>query len=238
MPKRTWAEKWGAVEPDYTIGKKSMASLLKKVRTATARRVASLSKKKAFSYAAQQYTQSIKKTYMSGNLPKIENMSYKQMERELRYHHQFWSSKTSSESGSRSEQIEQSSRIFGVDAKGKPRRLMSFDESKAFWAAYEEFYNMYKDSSARFDSSRIQQAIGSAMSSSDGYISPDADLVETLEQAMRKLEYQSSMEEQGYDFQTYDPLHPQKQFDPNALTKKSWKKMIKEVYRGDGDALK
>ena len=82
--RQTWAEKWGQSNPDYSIGKKSMASLLKKVRASTTRRISSLTKKKSFSYAANQFNQSIKKTYLSGQMPKIEDMSYKQMERELR----------------------------------------------------------------------------------------------------------------------------------------------------------
>lgn len=236
--RRTWAEKWGQSNPDYTIGKKSMASLLKKVRSSTTRRISSLTKKKSFSYAANQFNQSIKKTYLNGQMPKIEDMSYKQMERELRYHHQFWSSKTATESGARAEQIEQSKRIFGVDKKGRPLRLMSFEESRAFWAAYEEFYNMYKDSTARFDSSRVQQAMGAAMSSRDGYFDRDADLVKILSNTMERLKYQSEMEEQGYEFQNFNPDKPNAAFDPNMMTEKSWKKMIKEVYRGDGNALK
>ena len=236
--RQTWAEKWGQSNPDYTIGKKAMASLLKKVRSSTTRRISSLAKKKSFSYAANQFNQSIKKTYLTGKMPSVENMSYKQMERELRYHHQFWSSKTATESGARSEQVEQSKRIFGVDKRGRPLRVMSFEESRAFWAAYEEFFNMYKDSTARFDSSRVQQAIGSAMSMRDGFIDREADLVKILSNAMDNLEYQSAMEEQGYEFQNFNPDKPNSAFDPNAMTEKSWKKWVKEVYHGNGNALK
>lgn len=235
--KQTWAEKWGQSSPDYTMGKEPMSKLLKKVRSATARRTASLSKNKSYSYASHQFNQSIKKTYMSGKLPPIENMSYKQMERELRFHHQFWSSKTSTSSGARKEQLEQSRRIFGTDKKGKPIRVMTLEESRAFWSAYEEFYNMYKDSTARFDSTRIQQAIGSTMSMLGGFVEPDSDLVKILSEAMEKLKYQSELEEQGYDFQNFDPNSPSKAFNPNELTPRSQRK-IKEVYRGDGNALK
>ena len=236
--RQTWAEKWGQSNPDYTIGKKAMASLLKKVRSSTTRRISSLAKKKSFSYAANQFNQSIKKTYLAGKMPSVENMSYKQMERELRYHHQFWSSKTATERGARSEQVEQSKRIFGVDERGRPLRVMSFDESRAFWAAYEEFFNMYKDSTARFDSSRVQQAIGSAMSMRDGFIDKEADLVKVLSEAMESLEYQSALEEQGYEFQNFNPDKPNSAFDPNVMTEKSWKKWVKEVYHGNGNALK
>ena len=239
MPsKKTWAEKWGESTPDYTMGKKAMAKTLQKVRQSTTRRVASLTSKKAFSYAAHQFNQSIKKTYLSGKLPKIENMSYKQMERELRYHHQFWSSKTSTERGSRAEQIEQSKRIFGTKKGGQPIRIMTFDESKLYWAVHDEFYNMYADSTARFDSSRVQQAVGVAMQMGNGFIDKDVDIVQILQGAREALESQSELEEQGYEFQGFDPSHPNKQWTPGLPTLKSWKKMVKEVYHGNGDALK
>ena len=238
MARKTWAEKWGEEQPDYSMGKGSMKKLLKKVRTMTARRVQSLNKKNAFSYAAQQFNQSMKRTYLNGTAPSLENMTYRQMERELRMHHQFWSSKTATERGSRAEQVEQSKRIFGTDAKGRPIRVMTFEESKLFWSAYEEFFNMYKNSSAAFDSDRIQQAIGEAMAAEDGYFSPYVDLVYILDEAKETLKSRQELEELGFQFQSYDPKHPNKQWEPGQMTEKSWKKYVKEVYKGNGDALK
>lgn len=208
---QTWAEKWGKSNVDYTAGKDELAAILKKVRSSTARRVASLKKSGAFSYAAMQFEQTMKKTYFNGKLPDIDKMSWQAIERELRSHHQFWAAKTSSSSGARKEQIEQSKRIWGVDKSGKPLRVMSFDESKAYWSAYEEFNKIYKGSLARFDSNRIQQAIGSIMT--QGLWIDDLEMM--AEAAMEHLKMQEEWAEAyGTDFEDFDPLHPNKAFDP------------------------
>ena len=237
MTKKTWAEAWGEEQPDYSMGKSAMKKLLRKIRTSTARRVQSLSKQKSFSYAARQFDQSMKKTYLGGKTPNLNTMTYRQMERELRMHHQFWSSKTATVKGAREEQIEQSKRIFGMKG-GKPTRVMTYEESVAFWKAYDEFYNMYKNSTSRFDSTRIQQVLGNAMTMGGEFFDVDADLVMLLEDAMEELERRAEYEEQGYEYQDYNPSKPKADYDPNLLTYKSWKKMVKEVYKGNGDALK
>lgn len=212
---KTWAEKWGASNVDYTVGKNELADMLKKVRSSTARRVASLKKSGAFSYAAMQFEQAMKKTYFNGQMPDISKMSWQSIERELRSHHQFWASKTSSASGARKEQIEQSKRIWGVDKKGKPLKVMTFDESKAFWSAYDEFNELYKGQLARYDSNRIQQAVGTVMNLGGFWID---DIVALSDAAMEHLKMQSEMSEKlGVDFEDFDPLHPNKSFSPMKL---------------------
>ena len=87
---KTKAEKFGASTVDYTNAE-FVKKQLREIRTATARRIASLNKDpKTFSYAAYQFDQNMKSTYLGGKQPSIEKMSFQQMERELRMHHQFW----------------------------------------------------------------------------------------------------------------------------------------------------
>lgn len=213
--KKTWAERWGESPVDYEMGDEEMRKLLKKVRNLTARRMASLEKGNSFSYAAMQFDQAMKKTYLGGKLPDVNKMKWQAVERELRSHHQFWSSKTSTTSGARAEQVEQSKRIWGVDKSGKPARLMTFEESKAFWSAYEEFNNIYKGSIARYDSNRIQQAVGQVFSNVGFWIT---DLKALSEAAMEHLKLQSEMAEKlGTDFEDFDPNNPNKAFDPMKL---------------------
>lgn len=178
MPKQTWAESWGSKPVDYNRTTDELAKELKKVRNLTSRRVASLNRKKSFSFASYQYDQSMGKQYIHGKQPDIKTMSYQAIEKELRIHHQFWSSETATEKGSKSQQIAQSKRIFGVDQKGRPRRLMSFDEGKAFWAAYYEFQNLYRADKTYLDSNRIQRILGETMFGTE---SEDFDLLRALQ---------------------------------------------------------
>jgi len=160
MPKQTWAESWGSKPVDYDRDPEELAKELKKVRNMTARRVSSLNKTKAFSFAAFQYEQTMKKQYIHGKQPNINTMKYQAIEKELRIHHQFWSAQTATKRGAYKEQVAQSKRIFGVDSKGKPTRLMTFDEGKEFWSAYYEFANMYKKEKTYLDSNRVQRILG------------------------------------------------------------------------------
>lgn len=211
MERKTWAEKWGESPVNYAKPKTELAKELKKVRNLTARRTASLEKKSAYSYANYQFKQSMEKNYIHGQQPDVNQMSYRQIERELRIHHQFWSSKTATEAGAKAEQYAQSKRIFGETKSGKPRRLLGIEEAKKFWSVYDEFYNMYKEGTAKYDSNRVQQLIGEQMSSVDLY---DVDMIQLLEDVRESLE---------------------KEFNPFESSLEMARKMNKEVFNSDGN---
>lgn len=186
VPKlKTKAERWGASLVDYTNAQ-MVEKQLREIRTATARRIASLNKNpKTFSYSAYQFEQNMKQTYIGGNQPPIESMTFQQMEKELRMHHQFWASKTSTAAGARDETLRQSERIFGVDKFGRLNRIMGKNAAREFWRVYGEFYRVYKDSTAKLDSYRVQELIGEQLNS---IISNDADLMQILQQVKDELD--------------------------------------------------
>lgn len=182
---KTKAEKWGASLVDYT-NEAAVEKKLKEIRTATARRVASLNKDpKTFSYSAFQFEQNMKSTYLGGRQPSIEKMTFQQMERELRMHHQFWASKTSTLAGAKDETLRQSERIFGVDESGRLNRVIGKDAGREFWKAYDEFYRVFKDSTAKLDSYRVQQLMGEQL---QRIISDDADLMQILQEVKKELD--------------------------------------------------
>lgn len=186
---KTKAERWGASSVDYTDAE-SVKKQLREIRTATARRVASLNKDtKTFSYAAFQFDQNMKNTYLNGKQPPIDKMTFQQMERELRMHHQFWASKTSTAAGAKDEMLRQSERIFGVDQSGRLNRVIGKNAGREFWRAYDEFYRVFKDSTAKLDSYRVQQVIGEQL---NRIISNDADLMQILQEVKNELDEMES----------------------------------------------
>lgn len=186
VPKlRTKAERWGASSVDYTNAE-AVKKQLREIRTSTARRVASLNKDpRTFSYAAYQFEQSIKQTYVGGKQPSIEKMSFQQMERELRMHHQFWASKTSTAAGAKDETLRQSERIFGTDQSGRLNRVIGKNAGREFWKAYDEFYRVFKDSTAKLDSYRVQRLMGEQL---NRIITDDADLMQILQEVKNELD--------------------------------------------------
>lgn len=183
MAKPTWAEKWGSNPVDYSRPREVLERELKKLRNLTARRTASLSKKNAFSYALYQYDQNIKKNFLIRQ--PVEQMTYKQIEKELRIIHDFWSSKTSTYKGAREEQLLQSARIFGTNKSGKPKKTLTIEEARKFWSVYDEFYNMYKEGTAKYDSNRVQQIIGEEYSEKNF---AEVDMVQFLDDVHKRLE--------------------------------------------------
>lgn len=192
--KPTWGEVWGSSEPNYWKSTASLRKDLEKVRQKTFSRYGSLTRNKAFSYAAHALEQNLKRNYIQGRLPSVEDMSQKQIEKELRIYHQFWSSKTSSLAGAREERKSQSARIFGTTPSGRPKRYMSYDESVMYWEVYDKFYEMFKGKTARFSSETVQQMLGESIDAMPILKSDDKSMEYFLNQVYKDL----SKEEQEY----------------------------------------
>lgn len=217
MAKKTWAETWGSKPVDYSRPQETLAKELQKLRNLTARRVASLKKNKAFSYATYQYEQNMKQNFLVRK--PVSEMGYRQIERELRIIHDFWASKTSTLKGAREEQLEQSARIFGgkTDKNGRiiPTRILSYEESKKFWAAKDEFYRLNPDATARFDSHRVQTLIGEAME--QGMTGSDLDLMLLLQTVRQRLDVEEDI---GVQFQHFNPEQKSQSFAPGTIINK------------------
>lgn len=193
MAKKTWAEKWGGNPVDYTRTSNELAKELKKVRSATTRRMAAIKRNNTFSYAAEAYQAKIKSIYMLGKMPDISSMSYQRIERELRIHHDFWSAKTSSIKGAKDTIREMSANFFGSDKRGRPRHILNESELSEVWSLYHEFQNMYKESSAKYDSYRLQTVIGAAFESE---VFDPKDFAQTLKSIRSAMEVDFESEDE------------------------------------------
>lgn len=184
MAKKTWAERWGSRQVDYS-SKESVYSQLRKIRKLTERRLASLENHESFSFAKYQLDQILKKNYLNGRLPDIDTMTWQDRERELRWYHQFWASKTATLSGSKQEQIRQSIRLFGADKRGRPARLLTLEEGRTYWEVYNKYYELHGAESTHLDSNRVQRIIGESINT---ILNPDLDLVNYLKLIKYELE--------------------------------------------------
>lgn len=91
----------------------------------------------------------------------VSRMKQNDMRRELFRLQDFFQSQSSTVKGSKEIQKEQDIRIFGEDLLGRPKKRMTLQQRKDFWAAYNEFKNSMKaDAFARLGSNRVQQFLG------------------------------------------------------------------------------
>lgn len=184
MAKKTKAEEWGEAPFNYNQSVDQLRKTLKWVRNSTQRRMAALELNKAFSFANYNLKQQVKKMYLNGQLPDVDRLKYQQLEKELAMYHKFWASSTSTLRGSKEEQRKQSARIFGKDVRGRPRRLMTLEEGRLFWAAYARFKETYNETT-QYDSRRILRLLGEHMGA---VLDPDTDWVEFLAKFYQEVE--------------------------------------------------
>lgn len=205
MAKKTKAEEWGETPFNYNQSVDQLRKTLKWARYVTQRRIASLERNKSFSFAREALERQLAKTYLKytfkaqkvgkGNewysartrfseLPNINTMKYQQLEKELAFYHKFWASPTATVAGAKEEQKKQSARIFGKDVKGRPRRMLTLEEGRLFWAAYARFKETYKETT-QYDSRRVLRLLGEHMGE---VLDVDTDWVEFLENFYQEVE--------------------------------------------------
>lgn len=92
----------------------------------------------------------------------ISKMRLSKVQNELFRLQDFFGSETATVPGARRVMMEQDRRIFGTSEKtGKPIKRMTLDQRTEFWAAYNEFVNMEKESYIRnMGSNTIQTFLG------------------------------------------------------------------------------
>jgi hypothetical protein len=92
----------------------------------------------------------------------ISKMRLSKVQNELFRLQDFFGSETSTVPGARRVMMEQDRRIFGTSEKtGKPIKRMTLEQRTDFWAAYNEFINMEKESYIRnMGSNTIQTFLG------------------------------------------------------------------------------
>lgn len=162
--KQTQAEKIASIPIEQIIkmsGKerKTLENYVRTLRGGYKRRVQSFARKGLTSHAQIAF---------EGTIPdkkpvQLTKMTRNQLILEFARYSKFFNDVTSSEAGIKKVNREQDIRIFGQDAKGRPRRTMTDTERQKFWSLYEEYENQHPTASSRYGSESIQQQIADAM---------------------------------------------------------------------------
>lgn len=134
---------------------------------------------------------------LEGTIPdkkpvQLTKMTRNQLILEFARYSKFFNDVTSSEAGIKKVNREQDIRIFGQDAKGRPRRTMTDTERQKFWSLYEEYENQHPTASSRYGSESIQQQIADALFDTQS-IGGD-NLIDFLDRVENRLA-QKNMEE-------------------------------------------
>lgn len=191
--KQTQAEKIASIPIEQIIkmSGKERKTLEKYVRTLQQgykRRVQSFARKGLTSHAQIAF---------EGTIPdkkpvQLTKMTRNQLILEFARYSKFFNDVTSSEAGIKRVNREQDIRIFGQDAKGRPRRTMTDTERQKFWSLYEEYENQHPTANSRYGSESIQQQIADALFDTQS-IGGD-NLIDFLDRVENRLA-QKNMEE-------------------------------------------
>lgn len=76
---------------------------------------------------------------------------------------EFFSSKGSTLRGARAIQNETNKRIFGENARGRPKHRMSTEEQEKYWKFYDELINQNPNITSFVPSTKIQQYLGESL---------------------------------------------------------------------------
>lgn len=193
--KKTQAEKIATI-PIEQISKisssdrKKLEKYVSTLRQGYKRRVSSLSKRGLTSHAQIAFEGSV-----AASKPlQLTKLSRNQLILEFARYAKFFNDVTSSEAGIRKVNLEQDLRIFGKNAKGKPRRTMTDKERQRFWALYEEYNNQHPTASSRFGSESVQQQIADAIFGDDTISGKNLiDILDSVEQSLVEKSIQENM---------------------------------------------
>lgn len=139
--------------------RKKLEGYVRTLRTGYKRRVQSFSRKGLISHA---------QIALEGTIPdkrqvQLTKLTRNQLILEFARYSKFFNDVTSSEAGIKKVNREQDVRIFGQDAKGRPRRTMSDEERQRYWSLYEEYENQHPSASSKYGSESIQQQLADAL---------------------------------------------------------------------------
>lgn len=134
----------------------------------------------------------------------VSRMTVNQMRNELFRLQDFFESRSSTLPGARSIMKEQDERIFGINEKtGKPKSRLTMDERTKFWAAYNEFKLINKESYVRnMGSNTIQQYLAEKVVESRGKgkkFEPSASFFESLKRELEERKSEEDWEDNDWD---------------------------------------
>lgn len=184
--KQTKSEKIASIPIEQIIkmsGKerKTLENYVRTMRQGYKRRVQSFARKGLTSHAQIAF---------EGTIPdkkpvQLTKMTRNQLILEFARYSKFFNDVTSSESGIKKVNREQDIRIFGQDAKGRPRRTMTDTERQKFWSLYEEYENQHPTASSRYGSESIQQQIADALFDTQSIVGDN--LIDFLDRVENRL---------------------------------------------------
>lgn len=201
-----------AMEP-AELGKLKLSearSLLRQARAAYEKQEKTFSK-----YKGSVWSPAVEKMqdyYEDTGKNSISKMRLSKVQNELFRLQDFFGSETSTVPGARRVMLEQDRRIFGTNEKtGKPIKRMSLDQRTDFWAAYNEFVNMEKESYIRnMGSNTIQTFLGQIIleknKKGDGYSGFDSSDFKELRRRIARDREREEWEMSSYESGDNDVL--------------------------------
>lgn len=201
-----------AMEP-AELGKLKLSearSLLRQARAAYEKQEKTFSK-----YKESVWSPAVEKMqdyYEDTGKNSISKMRLSKVQNELFRLQDFFGSETSTVPGARRVMLEQDRRIFGTNEKtGKPIKRMSLDQRTDFWAAYNEFVNMEKESYIRnMGSNTIQTFLGQIIleknKKGDGYSGFDSSDFKELRRRIARDREREEWEMSSYESGDSDVL--------------------------------
>lgn len=164
--------------------RKKVESYVRTLMQGYKRRVQSFNRKGIISYAQM----SLEGTVPSTKPVQLTKLTRNQLILEFARYSKFFNDVTSSEEGIKRINREQDIRIFGKDARGRPRRTMTQQERQKFWSLYAEYENQHPNATSRYGSESVQQQIADAMFDTT---SVGDNLVDFLDRVEARLQQKS-----------------------------------------------
>lgn len=164
--------------------RKKVESYVRTLMQGYKRRVQSFNRKGIISYAQM----SLEGTVPSTKPVQLTKLTRNQLILEFARYSKFFNDVTSSEEGIKRVNREQDIRIFGKDARGRPRRTMTQQERQKFWSLYAEYENQHPNATSRYGSESVQQQIADAMFDTT---SVGDNLVDFLDRVEARLQQKS-----------------------------------------------
>ncbi|MDE7089197.1 MAG: hypothetical protein K2O54_03675 [Prevotella sp.] len=141
------------------IGRKTLISYVKTMRSSYKRRVSSFKRSGLVSQAQIAFVRDVPKKVIP-----LEEMTRNQLLYEFFRYASFFNSETSTASGINKVNREQDIRLFGADKRGRPLQKMTNDERTLFWSVYAEYQNQFPaDTNLLYSSESVQQTIAGAL---------------------------------------------------------------------------
>lgn len=170
--------------------RKQLESYVRTMRTGYKRRAQSFARKGLVSHA---------QVALEGSLPskkpvQLTKLTRNQLILEFARYANFFNSVTSSEKGIKEVNKAQDIRLFGKDAKGRPKHTMTQEQRTKFWSLYEEYKNQNPSKFVNYGYNKIQEGIAEMVSQGDELTSENlTELMDRLSDVLEQNETEENL---------------------------------------------